>query len=77
MISPCIHVCSLDTKTGLCIGCGRTGAEIGGWTGFSERERIAIMASLPARFAALDLPADMKTRRALLGQRAESACAAN
>ena len=29
--SPCIDVCRLDTKTGWCLGCGRTAAEIREW----------------------------------------------
>ena len=31
MISPCILVCSIDTKTGYCFGCGRTRDEIAAW----------------------------------------------
>ena len=29
--SPCIDVCRLDPKTGWCLGCGRTSAEIEEW----------------------------------------------
>ena len=53
MISPCIRLCVIDTARGLCAGCGRTLAEIGGWMAFSEAERRAIMADLPARLAAI------------------------
>lgn len=49
--SPCIKVCAVSGKTGLCIGCGRTLAEIAGWGGMSEAERKAIMAQLPGRLA--------------------------
>ena len=52
MISPCIRLCVIDAARGLCAGCGRTLAEIGGWMAFSEAERRAIMADLPARLAA-------------------------
>ena len=52
MTSPCIRLCVVDRARGLCAGCGRTLAEIGGWTSFSEDERRAIMALLPARRAA-------------------------
>jgi predicted Fe-S protein YdhL (DUF1289 family) len=47
--SPCVKVCVLDPVTGMCIGCGRTGAEIGGWIGMSPAERAAVMAALPER----------------------------
>ena len=50
--SPCIRLCVLDRTCGICEGCGRTLAEIGGWLGFSEAERRAIMATLPERLAA-------------------------
>jgi len=49
--SPCIRVCAVSGQTGLCLGCGRTLREIGGWTQFTDQERAAIMASLPARLA--------------------------
>lgn len=62
--SPCVKVCAVDTVSGLCRGCGRTLNEIGGWTGYSQAMRAAIMAQLPARLAGLaaratnDGPAD-------------------
>ncbi|EPE98215.1 DUF1289 domain-containing protein [Rhizobium grahamii] len=52
MQTPCIDVCSIDPKTGLCTGCGRTLAEIGGWMSFSDDERERLMALLPARLFA-------------------------
>ncbi|WP_204165431.1 DUF1289 domain-containing protein [Methylobacterium sp. 17Sr1-1] len=52
--SPCIRLCVLDPVTGLCEGCGRTGAEIAAWGSLSEPERLRIMAGLPARLAAAD-----------------------
>lgn len=50
--SPCVQLCSIDQTTGLCVGCGRTLAEIAAWTRLSGEERRAIMAALPARIAA-------------------------
>ena len=50
--TPCVKVCVIDRAAGLCAGCGRTLAEIGGWLGFSEAERREIMAALPARLDA-------------------------
>ena len=49
--TPCIKVCAVSGQTGLCVGCGRTLAEIAGWSELSEVERRAIMAELPARLA--------------------------
>jgi predicted Fe-S protein YdhL (DUF1289 family) len=51
--TPCNKVCVLDAGSGLCIGCGRTAAEIGSWIGLTAEERRRIMAELPARLAAL------------------------
>ena len=54
--SPCVRVCAVDGMTGLCVGCGRTLKEIGGWTGFSDAERAAIMQALPDRRARVRQP---------------------
>lgn len=51
--SPCINVCAVSAKTGICVGCGRSLKEIGGWSRMSEAERRDIMAALPARIASL------------------------
>ncbi|HEY5081789.1 MAG TPA: DUF1289 domain-containing protein [Bauldia sp.] len=51
MTSPCIRHCTLDPETGICVGCGRTLAEIGKWASVTEEERLAIMAVLPDRLA--------------------------
>jgi uncharacterized protein len=51
--SPCNKVCVIDAACGLCMGCGRSLAEIGGWITMSADERRCIMAELPARRAAL------------------------
>lgn len=50
--SPCILLCRLDPVSGLCTGCGRSGAEIGAWLSYTPDERRAVMAALPARLAA-------------------------
>ncbi|MGE3965458.1 MAG: DUF1289 domain-containing protein [Planctomycetota bacterium] len=39
MESPCTRVCQIDARSQLCIGCGRSLAEIAGWQGYSEAER--------------------------------------
>jgi predicted Fe-S protein YdhL (DUF1289 family) len=53
MESPCIKLCVVDPRAGLCIGCGRTLAEIAAWTTFSNGERRRVMAELAQRLAAL------------------------
>jgi len=45
--SPCINVCTLDAQK-VCIGCGRTIAEIAAWPSLSAEERRAIVARLQA-----------------------------
>ena len=47
--TPCINVCVIDSLSALCVGCGRTTAEIAAWTTMSEAERIAVMAELGPR----------------------------
>ncbi len=51
--TPCIQLCVLEQSTGLCIGCGRTRAEIGAWGTMDEAGRRAIMATLSERLLAL------------------------
>jgi predicted Fe-S protein YdhL (DUF1289 family) len=53
MITPCQRICVLDDASGLCRGCGRTRAEVGRWSSYSDAERLAIMAELPQRLDAL------------------------
>ena len=52
--TPCINICLLDSKTGLCVGCGRTIDEIARWSAMSESERRAVMAALQARKECLE-----------------------
>jgi predicted Fe-S protein YdhL (DUF1289 family) len=47
--SPCTKVCTIDPRSGLCHGCGRTLTEIAQWASLAESERVRIMAELPAR----------------------------
>jgi predicted Fe-S protein YdhL (DUF1289 family) len=39
----------VDGESGLCLGCHRQLKEIAAWSRFSDEERTAIMAELPAR----------------------------
>ena len=50
--SPCNKVCVVDPIAALCVGCGRSLAEIEGWIAFNADERARIMAELPRRLMA-------------------------
>ncbi|PSJ64267.1 DUF1289 domain-containing protein [Kumtagia ephedrae] len=70
--SPCILVCSIDTKTGYCFGCGRTREEIAAWITMSPDERRRTMALLPARLETVERRPRRETRRARMArERAE------
>lgn len=49
--SPCTKVCSLDRRTGWCLGCWRTGAEIGAWPSMDGAAKRALLAELARRQA--------------------------
>lgn len=72
MESPCILVCSIDMNTGYCFGCGRTGDEIGGWTTYTDAERRAIMATLPARLETVERKPRRETRRSRMARERET-----
>ena len=50
--TPCVKICTLDARSGLCLGCGRTIDEIARWTAISAAERIRVIGELPGRLAA-------------------------
>jgi uncharacterized protein len=50
--TPCIKICTLDARQGLCLGCGRTIDEITRWATMNTSERARVMSELPARLAA-------------------------
>jgi hypothetical protein len=47
--SPCVQVCVVDGESGLCLGCRRTLAEIGGWARLTDAQRAEVMDELPGR----------------------------
>jgi predicted Fe-S protein YdhL (DUF1289 family) len=49
IVTPCVKVCFIDDASGLCLGCFRTLAEIGGWSGYTPAERARILTELPDR----------------------------
>ena len=50
--SPCVDICTLDVRTALCLGCGRTIDEIAAWGSMSAADRRRVIGELPARIAA-------------------------
>ena len=53
--SPCVLICQLDLKSGLCAGCGRNKEEIRYWVRYTDAEREAIMDGLAERMEAAGL----------------------
>jgi hypothetical protein len=47
--TPCVKICTLDARAGLCLGCGRTVDEIAHWGSMDASERARVMAELPTR----------------------------
>jgi uncharacterized protein len=52
--TPCVKICTLDARAGLCLGCGRTVDEITRWSRMDASERACVMAELPVRLATRD-----------------------
>lgn len=53
LASPCNKICTIEPRSGLCIGCARNLSEIAAWIEYSDNERSRIMAELPRRLASL------------------------
>jgi predicted Fe-S protein YdhL (DUF1289 family) len=47
--SPCINICTMDTSTGLCLGCLRTIDEIAVWAGSSNPQKREILQAIAVR----------------------------
>jgi hypothetical protein len=47
--SPCNEICTTDSESGLCIGCGRTQNEIANWLNYSNKQRKIILKELKDR----------------------------
>ncbi len=50
--SPCNKICTLNAEH-ICIGCGRSRAEIGSWSQSSEDDKKKVVARAKERLAAL------------------------
>ena len=55
--TPCVKICVLDPVSAICIGCGRTVAEIAAWSYMPADERRRIMAMLAERLRTFSPPA--------------------
>ncbi|MGV6848874.1 MAG: DUF1289 domain-containing protein [Marinibacterium sp.] len=51
--SPCVNICVVHPREGICTGCFRTIEEITRWASMDPADRAALMADLPARAAQL------------------------
>ena len=47
--SPCVNLCVIHPRVGICAGCYRTLDEIGAWSQMTAGDRRAVMAALPDR----------------------------
>ncbi|MBD3220333.1 DUF1289 domain-containing protein [bacterium] len=58
MPTPCIGVCELEDRTGLCRGCQRTLTEIATWGQMDPDHRRAVLDELPRRRGGRQTPPD-------------------
>ena len=47
--TPCIGVCTVDDKTGFCMGCFRSLEEIQNWWDMTDQQRSEVMQQLDQR----------------------------
>lgn len=59
--SPCNKICTLNAER-VCVGCGRSAAEIGGWTQFSDGEKRRVVDRAKARLASMAPQKSAKAR---------------
>lgn len=52
VISPCVRLCTLD-EADVCVGCGRTLADITSWTKMPDADKAACVAQARARLQAM------------------------
>jgi uncharacterized protein len=51
--SPCVNICTLDARSGMCLDCGRSIDEIARWTAMSAAERASVMKELSSRLTTI------------------------
>lgn len=47
--SPCVKICRIDRQTGWCLGCFRTGEEIGAWPSLDDNAKRALLTRIAVR----------------------------
>ena len=47
--SPCIDICTIDSESGLCVGCGRTQDEINNWNIKNNDEKKELLVKIKSR----------------------------
>ncbi len=57
--SPCNKICTLDADN-VCVGCGRSRAEIGAWSQLSDAEKTRVVKKAKERLAALGAKGDRR-----------------
>lgn len=63
--SPCINVCRMDAKSGLCEGCLRTVDEIAGWAAAPDAQKLLILDAIAQRRAASTSPFEKEGPRGI------------
>lgn len=59
--SPCVKICELD-QDGVCVGCGRTRAEIAGWISMSDAQKVQVVERADERKRAMSASDKSKTQ---------------
>lgn len=54
--SPCNKICTLNAE-GVCIGCGRSRAEIGAWSQISDADKAKVVKKAKERLATMGVKA--------------------
>jgi len=47
--SPCNDVCTTDSESNLCIGCGRTKEEIANWLFLTDKQKEQVLLDIKTR----------------------------
>ena len=61
--SPCVSICQMDPKDGVCLGCYRTRAEIAAWRSMDQDDQLALLDILRDRRATATGVARRPSRR--------------
>ncbi len=59
--SPCNKICTLNPE-GVCVGCGRSRAEIGAWSQISDSDKTKVVKRARERLAAMGLKGTVSAR---------------